>query len=103
MKTASITSEQRWRRAWAGLCLAGAAAISGAHEKPASSDESRPALRVTSAPEASRDLLTLHRLADPAPFRCRLCRIAPGRASSAVRVSDSPVRCDDRPAELRAL
>ncbi len=77
--------------------MVGVAALSGAHETPASPP---PAAML----DSSRDLVALHRFADPSPFRCTLCRLAPQlKSPAAVTINNHPRNCDAVPASMSHL
>ena len=98
MKTTSAARNHR--RGLAGLILVGAAALSGAHDTPASPQHMA---RSATMLDSSHDLLTLHRYADPSPFRCSLCRLAPQlRSSASIRINN-PRNCDSDPARMSQL
>ena len=98
METTSAAGSAR--RGLAGLILVSAAALTGMHETTAS-PQSAPGHAALL--ESSRDLIALHRLADPSPFRCNLCRLAPAlNGPAAVRIGN-PQNCDAVPGNMSQL
>ena len=87
-------------RVLVAIVLIGIAAIVGGQQL--GHDERQPTPQEMS--QSNLDLLALHRLADPSPFRCSLCRFAPDlERAQTLRVSDTPIDCEAVPAGMSRI